>query len=85
MFYEHSPNNLIGTVDLATWPMDPADGSCEQMHEGTVLEMKKNELQNIGPAIKRGLMGSWSKAYSVRRALLYIFYPRPGERPLKEQ
>ena len=65
--------------------MDPADGSCEQMHEGTVLEMKKNELQNIGPAIKQGLMGSWSKAHSVSRALLYIFLGRVNVHNEKEK
>jgi len=55
------------------------------MHEGAVLEMKKNELQNIGPAIKQGLMGSWSKAHSVSRALLYIFLGRVNVHNEKER
>ena len=42
------------------------------MHEGAVLEMTKNELQNIGPAVKRGLMGSWKSLLGSQGTPIYI-------------
>jgi len=42
--------------------------------------MTKNELKNIGPALKRGLMESWSK-FARHAGLSYIILSLPGEHP----
>jgi hypothetical protein len=36
--------NFFGTVNLANWPTSSGKNGCEQMHEGTVLEMKKKKI-----------------------------------------